>query len=90
MAEYQIWHEALVFGFHTSHVSRLPMQNRLLISPQIMMRLRRWLALGLVDNFLHPRDLTVVGIGQKTNIVIGIRRQHLSDRAELRGKIRMG
>jgi hypothetical protein len=52
-----------------------------------MMRLRRRLALGLVDNFLHPRDLTVVGIGQKTNIVIGIRRQNLGDRAELRGKI---
>jgi hypothetical protein len=66
------------------------MQNRLFVTPQIMMRLGRGLALRLVDNFLHPRDLTVVGIGQKTNIVIGIRRQHLSDRAELRGKIRMG
>jgi hypothetical protein len=55
-----------------------------------MMRLRRRLALGLVDDFLHPRDLAIVGIGQKPNIVIGIRRQHLSDGAELGRKIRMG
>ena len=66
------------------------MQNRLLVAAQIMMRLRRWIPLRLIDNFFDAFNLPFVGIGQKKNIVIGIRRQHLSDGAELRGEIRMG
>jgi hypothetical protein len=66
------------------------MQNRLLISPQIMMRLRRWIPLWLVDNLLHSRDLPIVGIGQEADLIVRIRRQHLSHGPELRRKIGMG
>jgi hypothetical protein len=55
-----------------------------------MMRLRCWIPLRLIDNLFYAGDLAIVGIGQKPDIVVGVRRQHLGHRAELGGKIWMG
>jgi hypothetical protein len=55
-----------------------------------MMCLGRRLALRLVDDFFDPRQVSVCGIREKTNIVVRVGSQDLRDRAQLRGKIRMG
>jgi hypothetical protein len=55
-----------------------------------MMSLRRWIPLGLVDNFFDARNLPIFGIGQEANLIVRIRRQHLSDRAELGREIGVG
>ena len=65
------------------------MQNRLFIPPQIVMRLWRRLALRLVNELFDTRNVAIVRIRQKNNLVLRVSRQHLRHRAELGREIRV-
>ena len=63
------------------------MQDRLFIAAQIMMRLRGWFPLRLVDQLFDAGYFAIIGISQKNNFVIRIGCEHLRDGAELGRKI---
>ena len=65
------------------------MQDRLLIAPQIMMRLRGWLPFRFVDELFDARNFPIVCVSKENYLVLRIGREHLSHGTKLGWKIRV-